>query len=240
MIKLENIKKNYGELPVLKGISLEVNKGDIMCIIGPSGSGKSTLLRCIKGLEKKDSGKIYYDGEPISYQRLTSDEFGAKIGFVFQSFNLFPHMTILENLTLGPIHVLDLPKEEAEKRADMYLEKVGLSDKKFSYPKHLSGGQQQRVAIARSLCMHPEFILFDEPTSALDPEMIKEVLEVIKSLKELGISMIIVTHELGFAREVSNRIVFMADGLIVEEGTPEEVLVNPQNERTIKFISQVL
>ncbi len=240
MIKLENIKKNYGKLQVLKDVSLEVEIGDIMCIIGPSGSGKSTLLRCIKGLEEKDGGKLYYGGEEISHERLISDEFGAKMGFVFQSFNLFPHLSIMENLTLGPIKVLGQSEAEAQKTALEYLDKVGLSGKENSYPRQLSGGQQQRVAIARSLCMHPEFILFDEPTSALDPEVIKEVLEVIKSLTALNISMIIVTHELGFAREVSNKVVFMADGYIVEQGTPEEVLVNPQQERTKQFISQVL
>ncbi len=240
MIKLENIKKNYGKLQVLKDVSLEVEIGDIMCIIGPSGSGKSTLLRCIKGLEEKDGGKLFYGGEEISHERLISDEFGAKMGFVFQSFNLFPHLSIMENLTLGPTKVLGQSQEEAQKTALEYLDKVGLSGKENAYPRQLSGGQQQRVAIARSLCMHPEFILFDEPTSALDPEVIKEVLEVIKSLTALNISMIIVTHELGFAREVSNKVVFMADGYIVEQGTPEEVLVNPQQERTIQFISQVL
>ncbi len=240
MIKLENIKKNYGKLQVLKDVSLEVEIGDIMCIIGPSGSGKSTLLRCIKGLEEKDGGKLFYGGEEISHERLISDEFGAKMGFVFQSFNLFPHLSIMENLTLGPIKVLGQSEDVAQKTALEYLEKVGLSGKENSYPRQLSGGQQQRVAIARSLCMHPEFILFDEPTSALDPEVIKEVLEVIKSLKSLNISMIIVTHELGFAREVSNKVVFMADGYIVEQGTPEEVLVNPKQERTQQFISQVL
>lgn len=240
MIKVENIKKGYGELQVLKDVSLEVEIGDIMCIIGPSGSGKSTLLRCIKGLEEKNGGKIFYDGEEITHERLISDEFGAKIGFVFQSFNLFPHLTIMENLTIGPIKVLGIDKKKAEDTALEYLEKVGLNGKENSYPRQLSGGQQQRVAIARSLCMHPEFILFDEPTSALDPEVIKEVLNVIKSLKTLNISMIIVTHELGFAKEVSNKVVFMADGYIVEEGTPEEVLVNPKNDRTKQFISQVL
>ncbi len=240
MIKVEEIKKNYGKLQVLKSVSLEVEIGDIMCIIGPSGSGKSTLLRCIKGLEEIDGGKIFYDGEEISHERLISDEFSAKMGFVFQSFNLFPHLSILENLTLAPIKVLGKSEEEAKKTAIEYLDKVGLSGKEDSFPRQLSGGQQQRVAIARSLCMHPEFILFDEPTSALDPEVIKEVLEVIKSLKSLNISMIIVTHELGFAREVSNKVVFMADGYIVEHGTPEEVLVNPKQERTKQFISQVL
>lgn len=240
MIKIENIYKSYGNLDVLKDVSLEVNIGDVMCIIGPSGSGKSTLLRCIKGLEKQNSGNIYYDNELISHQRLTSEEFGSKIGFVFQSFNLFPHLTILQNLTIGQIQVLGKSEDEANKIAFEYLERVGLNHKAKNYPKQLSGGQQQRVAIARSLCMHPEFILFDEPTSALDPEMIKEVLEVIRSLKTLNISMIIVTHELGFAKEVSNRVVFMADGQIVEQGTPEEVLVNPKNERTQQFISQVL
>ncbi len=240
MIKLENIKKSYGNLQVLKDVSLEVELGDIMCIIGPSGSGKSTLLRCIKGLEEKNSGKLFYDGEEISHERLISDEFGAKMGFVFQSFNLFPHLSILENLTLAPIKVLGIDEKEANKTALEYLDKVGLKGKESSYPKQLSGGQQQRVAIARSLCMHPEFILFDEPTSALDPEVIKEVLEVIKSLKTLNISMIIVTHELGFAKEVANKVVFMADGYIVEQGSPEQILVNPIQERTKKFISQVL
>lgn len=240
MIKVENLKKSYGDLDVLKNVSLEVEIGDIMCIIGPSGSGKSTLLRCIKGLEEKDSGKIYYGGEEISHERLISDEFGAKMGFVFQAFNLFPHLTILENLTLGPIKVLNKSEEEANKTALEYLERVGLTGKEDNFPRQLSGGQQQRVAIARSLCMHPEFILFDEPTSALDPEVIKEVLDVIKSLKALNISMIIVTHELGFAREVSNKVIFMSEGYIVEEGTPEEVLINPKQERTQQFISKVL
>ncbi len=240
MIKLKNIYKNYGKVEVLKGVDLEVSMGDIVCIIGPSGSGKSTLLRCIKGLEKQNSGEVFYNDESVSSARLTSEEFGSKIGFVFQSFNLFPHLSVLENLTIAPVKVLGVDVEEAQKTALEYLDKVGLKEKANAYPKQLSGGQQQRVAIARSLCMHPEFILFDEPTSALDPEMIKEVLEVIKSLKTLNISMIIVTHELGFAREVSNKVVFMADGQIVEQGTPEEVLVNPKNERTIQFISQVL
>ncbi len=240
MIKVENIKKSYNKLEVLKDVSLEVKLGDIMCIIGPSGSGKSTLLRCIKGLEEKDAGKLFYSGEEITHDRLISDEFGAKMGFVFQSFNLFPHLTIIDNLTLGPIQVLGQSEEKAQKTALEYLEKVGLLGKENSFPRQLSGGQQQRVAIARSLCMHPEFILFDEPTSALDPEVIKEVLEVIKSLTEMDISMIIVTHELGFAREVANKVVFMADGYIVEQGTPEQVLLNPTHERTKKFISQVL
>lgn len=240
MIRIENLTKSFGKLEVLKDVSLEVKLGDIMCIIGPSGSGKSTLLRCIKGLEEKDSGKIFYNGEEISHERLVSDEFGAKMGFVFQSFNLFPHLTILENLTLGPIKVLGKDEVEAKQTAMEYLERVGLVDKENAFPRQLSGGQQQRVAIARSLCMHPEFILFDEPTSALDPEVIKEVLEVIKSLRALDISMIIVTHELGFAREVSNKVVFMSEGYIVEQGTPDEVLLNPKQKRTQQFISQVL
>ncbi len=240
MIKLTNIHKNFGKLEVLKGVDLTVEAGDIMCIIGPSGSGKSTLLRCMKGLETITSGKIEYEGRAVTAHDLTSQEFGHKIGFVFQSFNLFPHLSVLDNLTLGPIKVLGQSVEEAQKTALEYLDKVGLKEKANNFPKQLSGGQQQRVAIARSLCMHPQFILFDEPTSALDPEMVKEVLEVMKSLKTLNISMVIVTHELGFAREVSNKVVFMADGGIVEEGTPTDVLVNPKNERTIQFISQVL
>ncbi len=240
MIRVENLHKNFGKLDVLKGVSLEVKIGDIVTIIGPSGSGKSTLLRCIKGLEKKDSGTIYYDNERISTKRLTSDEFGSKIGFVFQNFNLFPHMSIIENLTLGPVNVLKISKEEAVQRGEKYLEKVGLLDKANSYPLQLSGGQQQRVAIARSLCMEPEFILFDEPTSALDPEMIKEVLEVIKSVADLNISMIIVTHEMGFAKEVSTKVIFMDKGTVIEEGSPDEIFSRPKNERTKQFISQVL
>ncbi len=240
MIKLNNIYKNFGELSVLKGIDLTVNNGDIMCIIGPSGSGKSTLLRLMKGLETLTSGDIYYNDEAVSTTDLTSEKFGSKIGFVFQNFNLFPHLSVLDNLTLGPIKVLGTSESDAKNIALNYLDKVGLKDKANNFPKQLSGGQQQRVAIARSLCMHPEFILFDEPTSALDPEMVKEVLEVMKSLKDMNISMVIVTHELGFAREVANRVIFMADGTIIEQGTPEEVLINPKNERTIQFISQVL
>ncbi len=240
MIKVENLYKSFNKLEVLKGVSLEVNLGDIVCIIGPSGSGKSTLLRCIKGLENKDSGSIYYDNEKISTKRLTSDEFGSKIGFVFQNFNLFPHLSIIENLILGPVNVLKISREEAIKRGEKYLEKVGLLSKLDSYPSQLSGGQQQRVAIARSLCMEPEFILFDEPTSALDPEMIKEVLEVIKSVAELKISMIIVTHEMGFAKEVSTKVIFMDNGTVIEENTPDEIFGNPKNERTKQFISQVL
>ncbi len=240
MIKLENICKSYGDLNVLKNVSLDINDGDIICIIGPSGSGKSTLLRCAKGLEDIQSGTIYYDGQAVTSTQLTSEEFGSKIGFVFQNFNLFPHLSVLENLTLAPKLVLGQDDETAKATALEYLEKVGLSDKADAMPKQLSGGQQQRIAIARSLCMHPSFIFFDEPTSALDPEVIKEVLAVIKSLSQMNISMVIVTHELGFAREVSNRVVFMADGGIIEEGSPEDVLVNPKNERTQQFISQVL
>ncbi len=240
MIKLNNIHKNFGELSVLKGIDLTVDKGDIICIIGPSGSGKSTLLRLMKGLETLTSGDIYYDDEKVSVADLTSERFGSKIGFVFQNFNLFPHLSVLDNLTIGPIKVLGINEKEAKEVALNYLDKVGLKEKADNFPKQLSGGQQQRVAIARSLCMHPDFILFDEPTSALDPEMVKEVLEVMKSLKDMDISMVIVTHELGFAKEVANRVIFMADGVIVEQGTPDEVLVNPKNERTIQFISQVL
>ncbi len=240
MIKLDSISKSYGDLDVLKDVSLDINDGDIMCIIGPSGSGKSTLLRCAKGLETIQSGQIFYDGEAVSSERLSSEEFGSKIGFVFQNFNLFPHLTVLENLTLAPTLVLGQDEKTAKDTAKKYLEKVGLSDKADAFPKQLSGGQQQRIAIARSLCMHPSFIFFDEPTSALDPEVIKEVLEVIKSLSEMNITMVIVTHELGFAKEISNRVVFMADGGIIEQGSPDEVLVNPKNERTKQFISQVL
>ena len=240
MIKVEHIRKNFGQLHALKDVSLEVNQGEIVSLIGPSGSGKSTLLRCIHGLEKVDQGKIYMNGElmdPKDEKKYRQQR--NKRGFVFQHFNLFPNMTVLENCNLAQIQVLNRSKEEAEKTSLMYLERVGLADKKDAYPNNLSGGQKQRVAIARALCMNPEMMLFDEPTSALDPEMIKEVLEVMKDLGKQGMTMIVVTHEMGFARKVGSRVVFLDHGEIVEDSPSEEFFSNPQSERAKDFLSKV-
>ncbi len=240
MIKVEHIRKNFGQLHALKDVSLEVNQGEIVSLIGPSGSGKSTLLRCIHGLEKVDQGKIYMNGElmdPKDEKKYRQQR--NKMGFVFQHFNLFPNMTVLENCNLAQIQVLNRSKEEAEKTSLMYLERVGLADKKDAYPNNLSGGQKQRVAIARALCMNPEMMLFDEPTSALDPEMIKEVLEVMKDLGKQGMTMIVVTHEMGFARKVGSRVVFLDHGEIVEDSPSEEFFSNPQSERAKDFLSKV-
>ena len=240
MIKVEHIRKNFGQLHALKDVSLEVNQGEIVSLIGPSGSGKSTLLRCIHGLEKVDQGKIYMNGElmdPKDEKKYRQQR--NKMGFVFQHFNLFPNMTVLENCNLAQIQVLNRSKEEAEKTTLMYLERVGLADKKDAYPNNLSGGQKQRVAIARALCMNPEMMLFDEPTSALDPEMIKEVLEVMKDLGKQGMTMIVVTHEMGFARKVGSRVVFLDHGEIVEDSPSEEFFSNPQSDRAKDFLSKV-
>ena len=240
MIKVEHIRKNFGQLHALKDVSLEVNQGEIVSLIGPSGSGKSTLLRCIHGLEKVDQGKIYMNGElmdPKDEKKYRQQR--NKMGFVFQHFNLFPNMTVLENCNLAQIQVLNRSKEEAEKTSLMYLERVGLADKKDAYPNNLSGGQKQRVAIARALCMNPEMMLFDEPTSALDPEMIKEVLEVMKDLGKQGMTMIVVTHVKGFARKVGSRVVFLDHGEIVEDSPSEEFFSNPQSERAKDFLSKV-
>lgn len=240
MIKVEHIRKNFGQLHALKDVSLEVNQGEIVSLIGPSGSGKSTLLRCIHGLEKVDQGKIYMNGElmdPKDEKKYRQQR--NKMGFVFQHFNLFPNMTVLENCNLAQIQVLNRSKEEAEKTSLMYLERVGLADKKDAYPNNLSGGQKQRVAIARALCMNPEMMLFDEPTSALDPEMIKEVLEVMKDLGKQGMTMIVVTHEMGFARKVGSRVVFLDYGEIVEDSPSEEFFSNPQSDRAKDFLSKV-
>lgn len=240
MIKVEHIRKNFGQLHALKDVSLEVNQGEIVSLIGPSGSGKSTLLRCIHGLEKVDQGKIYMNGElmdPKDEKKYRQQR--NKMGFVFQHFNLFPNMTVLENCNLAQIQVLNRSKEEAEKTSLMYLERVGLADKKDAYPNNLSGGQKQRVAIARALCMNPEMMLFDEPTSALDPEMIKEVLEVMKDLGKQGMTMIVVTHEMGFARKVGSRVVFLDRGEIVEDSPSEEFFSNPQSDRAKDFLSKV-
>lgn len=240
MIKVEHIRKNFGQLHALKDVSLEVNQGEIVSLIGPSGSGKSTLLRCIHGLEKVDQGKIYMNGElmdPKDEKKYRQQR--NKMGFVFQHFNLFPNMTVLENCNLAQIQVLNRSKEEAEKTSLTYLERVGLADKKDAYPNNLSGGQKQRVAIARALCMNPEMMLFDEPTSALDPEMIKEVLEVMKDLGKQGMTMIVVTHEMGFARKVGSRVVFLDHGEIVEDSPSEAFFSNPQSDRAKDFLSKV-
>ena len=240
MIKVENLSKNFGKLKVLKNISTTINKGEIISIIGPSGSGKSTFLRCINKLEEPTEGHIYIDGMDLMDKNTDINKIRERVGMVFQHFNLFPNMTVLENLTLSPIMVKKESKEEAEKYASYLLEKVGLSDKANSYPTQLSGGQKQRIAIARALAMKPEVILFDEPTSALDPEMIKEVLDVMRDLAKEGMTMLIVTHEMGFARNVGNRILFMDNGEIIEDCSPKDFFENPTNERIKDFLNKVL
>ena len=240
MIRVENVSKQFNKTRVLKNVSLEVNKGDIISLIGPSGSGKSTLLRCIHGLEHVDSGKIYMDDEwmnPDDEKKFRVQR--NRMGFVFQHFNLFPNMSVLQNCKLAQVEVLNKTDEEAEKTALEYLDKVGLLEKKDAYPNNLSGGQKQRVAIARALCMNPDIMLFDEPTSALDPEMIKEVLEVMKDLGKQGMTMVVVTHEMGFARKVGTRVVFLDQGEIVEENTSEEFFASPQSDRAKDFLSKV-
>ena len=240
MINITNLHKNFGDLEVLKNISTEIKKGEIISIIGPSGSGKSTFLRCINKLEEPSSGHIYIDGMDLMDKNTDINKVRERVGMVFQHFNLFPNMTVLDNLTLSPIMVKKESKEEAEKYALSLLEKVGLSDKANSYPTQLSGGQKQRIAIARALAMKPEVILFDEPTSALDPEMIKEVLDVMRDLAKEGMTMLIVTHEMGFARNVGNRILFMDKGEIIENCSPKEFFENPTNERIKDFLNKVL
>ena len=236
MIKVENLKKQYGDNVVLKDISLNVKKGEAISVIGPSGSGKSTFLRCINGLEELSGGHICVDKFDLADKNLNIDKFREKVGMVFQNFNLFPHLTVLQNITLAPVTLKKATKLEAIKLGKELLEKVGLLDKADVYPSSLSGGQKQRVAIARALAMKPEALLFDEPTSALDPEMVGEVLKVMKDLAKEGMTMIVVTHEMGFAREVCDKVIFMADGEIVEQGKPEEVFLNPKNERTQNFL----
>lgn len=240
MIRVENVSKQFNKTHALKNVSLEVNKGDIISLIGPSGSGKSTLLRCIHGLEHVDTGKIYMDDEwmnPDDEKKFRAQR--NRMGFVFQHFNLFPNMSVLQNCKLAQVEVLNKTDEEAEKTALEYLDKVGLLEKKDAYPNNLSGGQKQRVAIARALCMNPNIMLFDEPTSALDPEMIKEVLEVMKDLGKQGMTMVVVTHEMGFARKVGTRVVFLDQGEIIEENTSEEFFANPQSDRAKDFLSKV-
>lgn len=250
MVKVVNVCKSFGNLQVLKNISLEVVKGEVVCIIGPSGSGKSTLLRCLNHLERITSGCVYIEDEIIDEREAGKDqlkvsqkkvsELCTELGMVFQRFNLFPHMTVLQNIMEAPVTVKKVAKQEAEEVAIKLLEKVGLVDKKDEYPSRLSGGQQQRVAIARALAMKPKIMLFDEPTSALDPELVGEVLEVMKDLAREGMTMLVVTHEMGFAREVGSRVMFMDNGEIKEEGKPEDIFSNPKNERTKAFLQKVL
>lgn len=240
MIKVVNLHKYFGDLEVLKGVNNEVHKGEVVCVIGASGSGKSTFLRCLNLLEEPTKGEIYIDGVSLMEHKKGINKLRQKVGMVFQQFNLFPHKTVLENITLGPIKLKGMKKEAAELKAVGLLRKVGLPDKDHVYPNKLSGGQKQRVAIARALAMDPEVMLFDEPTSALDPEMVGEVLGVMKQLAEEGMTMVVVTHEMGFAREAGNRILFMDDGIIAEENTPQALFTHPMNERTRTFLSKVL
>ena len=240
MITVKNLKKSFGELEVLKDINTNIKEGEVVVILGPSGSGKSTFLRCLNLLEEPTSGQIFLENQEITKKDINIDDVRKKMGMVFQQFNLFPNKTIFENITLAPILTKKMTKEEAEKKATELLQRVGLEDKKDSYPKQLSGGQKQRIAIIRALCMEPDVMLFDEPTSALDPEMVGEVLEVMKALAKEGMTMVVVTHEIGFAREVGDRIIFMDKGYIVEENTPENILDNPQEARTQDFLSKVL
>ncbi|WP_088034351.1 amino acid ABC transporter ATP-binding protein [Evansella clarkii] len=240
MIKIENLKKSFGKLEVLKDINAEVERQEVVCVIGPSGSGKSTFLRCINRLEDPTGGSIYIEGTDITDPKNNINKMRQKLGMVFQQFNLFPHMTVLENITAAPKRLKKKSQEEAEEIGMQLLEKVGLAEKAKVYPDNLSGGQKQRAAIARALAMEPSIMLFDEPTSALDPEMVGGVLEVMKDLAKEGMTMVIVTHEMGFAREVADRVIFMDGGYIVEEGKPEEIFDNPQHERTQAFLSQVL
>ncbi|MBQ2880225.1 MAG: amino acid ABC transporter ATP-binding protein [Anaerotignum sp.] len=239
-VKVEQLKKSFGSLEVLKGIDLEVKEGEVVCLIGPSGSGKSTFLRCLNKLEETTAGTVIVDDNDITDPKCNINKVRENIGMVFQQFNLFPHLNVLENIMLAPVDRKKLTKEEAKVTAERLLAAVGLAEKAGEYPPNLSGGQQQRVAIARALAMNPDIMLFDEPTSALDPEMVGEVLEVMKQLARDGMTMIVVTHEMGFAREVADRVIFMDGGYIVEQGTPEEVFGNPQHKRTQDFLNKVL
>ena len=240
MISVKNLRKSFHGTEVLKGITTEIDRGDVVCIIGPSGSGKSTFLRCLNRLETPDSGEILLDGVDLMDRKTDLDRQRRKMGMVFQQFNLFPHMSILKNLTVSPMMLKKTPQAEAEAKAMQLLERVGLADRAKDYPAQLSGGQKQRVAIVRALCMEPEVMLFDEPTSALDPEMVGEVLDVMRELAESGMTMVVVTHEMGFAREVGNRVLFMDEGIIREENAPAELFGSPQSERLKTFLSKVL
>ncbi|MBQ3295253.1 MAG: amino acid ABC transporter ATP-binding protein [Erysipelotrichaceae bacterium] len=240
LIETIDLKKNFNDLQVLKGINEKIYKGEVVCIIGPSGGGKSTFLRCLNMLEEPTSGEVYFEGEKLDPKSTNIDIHRQKIGMVFQQFNVFPHLTVMENITLAPTLEKKVPLEDARKKAMELLKQVGLEDKANEYPRKLSGGQKQRLAIIRAMAMEPDVMLFDEPTSALDPEMVKGVLEVIRKLTDSGMTCVIVTHEMGFAREVADRVLFIDEGIVMEEGTPKELFENPKNERTKEFLSQVL
>lgn len=240
LIKVEGLEKSFGDVEVLKGIDLEIDRGDVVVIIGPSGSGKSTFLRTLNLLEQPTGGRILFEGVDITDKKVNINVHRQKMGMVFQQFNLFPHMTILKNMTIAPMKLLKMSKADAEAKAMQLLERVGLADRASAYPSQLSGGQKQRIAIVRALCMSPDVMLFDEPTSALDPEMVGEVLDVMKDLAKDGMTMAVVTHEMGFAREVGNRVLFIDDGVIIEQGTPEQIFDNPQNPRLKDFLGKVL
>lgn len=239
-VEVKNLHKHFGDLEVLNGIDLQVEEGEVVCLIGPSGSGKSTFLRCLNRLEDSTSGDIFVDGYEISNKKTNINAVRENIGMVFQQFNLFSHMTVLKNIMFAPVELKKMSKQQAQERAMQLLRRVGLEDKADSYPQQLSGGQKQRVAIARALAMDPDIMLFDEPTSALDPEMVGEVLQVMKELAADGMTMIVVTHEMGFAKDVSDRVIFMSDGVICEQGKPEEIFTNPKEERTKDFLNCVL
>ena len=242
MLKVTSLKKNYGDNEVLKGIDIEIEKGEVVAIIGPSGSGKSTFLRCMNLMETPTDGEIYFKGQQLNNEKMKESEIDnirEDIGMVFQQFNLFPHLTVLDNITLAPMKRKNMSKADAEQLAESLLSKVGLLDKKDAFPNNLSGGQKQRIAIARALAMNPDFMLFDEPTSALDPEMVKEVLLVIQKLVEDGMTLAIVTHEMNFAKRVASRVLFIDNGVIVEQGTPKELFNNPQQQRTKEFLDQI-
>lgn len=240
IIKVKDLCKNFDDQSVLRGISVDIRKGDVLCIIGASGSGKSTFLRCLNLLEKPDSGSILFENEDLMSKNVNLDLHRQRMGMVFQQFNLFPHLTIMKNLTLAPMMLKHVPRDEAEAKALKLLERVGLADRAGDYPDQLSGGQKQRVAIVRALCMEPDVMLFDEPTSALDPEMVGEVLDVMKELAHEGMTMVVVTHEMNFAREVANRVIFLDEGVIAEEGSPAEIFDAPRSERLQSFLSKVL
>ncbi|MGM9948366.1 amino acid ABC transporter ATP-binding protein [Floccifex sp.] len=239
-IRVEHLKKHFGDLEVLKDINIQIQEGEVVCVIGPSGSGKSTFLRCLNGLEEITDGTVIVNGQDITNPKININKVRENIGMVFQHFNLFPHKTVLQNIMMAPVLLKKYNKEQARQKAMELLERVGLTEKADVYPAMLSGGQKQRVAIARGLAMNPSILLFDEPTSALDPEMVGEVLQVMKELADSGMTMVVVTHEMGFAREVGTRVIFMDGGYIVEQGSPEEVLLHPKEERTINFLNKVL